>query len=416
MRYATIAIVWTILATLASADNWPEWRGPSGNGVAPEGDYPTEWSATKNIRWRFELPGPGASTPIVWEDRIYLTCAVDGENAVLCLDREGKPHWQTLVGKERAGKNKKATGSNPSIATDGQRLYAYFKSGDLACLDPDGKIVWRHNLQDDYGEDTLWWDLGTSPVLTKDLVVVAVMHTGPSYLVAYEKATGKLAWKHDRNLGAPVEAAHSYSTPVLVKDGDRELLVVLGADHVTAHDAVTGKELWRVGGLNPGQNRNWRSIASPAVAEGIVVAPYARGNSLTAIRLGGDGDVTKTHILWSRDDLGADVPTPVAIDGKVYLSRDRGEVACLDLMSGKTLWTGNLPRHRTAYSSSPILAGGKLYLTREDGTCFVLAQGDEFKLLATNTLADGDQTVATPVFVDGQILLRTRQNLYCIGE
>ena len=145
-------------------------------------------------RAKADLPGKGASTPVVWGNRIVLTCAIDGKNGVLCLDLEGQPVWQKTIGAEKAGKHVKATGCNPSATTDGKHVYVYFKSGDLACLDFAGKIVWQHNLQELFGEDTLWWDLGTSPVLTRDNVVVAVMHSGPSYLVAFDKASGKQAW------------------------------------------------------------------------------------------------------------------------------------------------------------------------------------------------------------------------------
>ncbi|MEX0586871.1 MAG: PQQ-binding-like beta-propeller repeat protein [Pirellulales bacterium] len=416
MKRFDIAILTCLLiSNVALADNWPNWRGPTLNGVAAGKDFPTTWSAASNVKWKVDLAGKGSSTPVVWDQRIFLTYGVEGQNTVAALDRQGKLVWQTVIGRERLGKNKKATGANPSAVTDGQHVYAYFKSGDLACLDHAGKIVWQHNLQSMYGEDTLWWDLGTSPVLTKEHVVIAVMQTGPSYLVAFDRSTGKLAWKQDRNLGAPSEAAQSYTTPVVVQEGDRELLVVLGADHVTAHDAADGKEVWRVGGLNPTEQKFFRSISSPVVADHLVVAPYARGATITAIRLGGSGDVTKTHVAWPRTGLGADVPTPAASEGRAYVCTDKGEVACLEIQSGKTLWSGQVEKNRHAYSSSPILAGGKIYITREDGVTFVLAQGDEFKVLASNEL-DGELVVATPVFADGQILIRTLSGLYCIGE
>jgi outer membrane protein assembly factor BamB len=416
MRYWCLILVAVLLSLgVSRADNWPNWRGPNFNGVADGKGYPTEWSATKNVVWKVSLPGRGASTPIVWNDRIFLTCGIDGRNAIVALDRNGKQLWQTLLGDERAGKHKKATGSNPSVTTDGKHVFAYFKSGDLACLDFGGQVLWRHNLQDTYGEDTLWWDLGTSPVLTNEHVVVAVMQSGFSYLAAFDKATGKLAWKQDRLLEAPREAAQSYSTPVVTEHQGRQILVVLGADHVTAHDAATGAEIWRVGGLNPEGQEFFRSIASPVIEQGIVVAPYARGKTITAIRLGGKGDVTKTHVAWTRDGIGADVPTPAAVDGKVYLCMDKGEVACLDIQTGKTLWQGQVEKNRNAYSSSPIVADGNIYITREDGKTFVLAQGDEFKVLAENEL-EGEFVVATPVFADGRILIRTFENLLCIGH
>ena len=410
----TLSLFLMVCVSPLTAGDWPNWRGPSQDGVASGKNYPTEWSVEKNVAWKVELPGKGSSTPAVWGDRIFVTSAADGKNSLLAFDRHGKEAWRVIVGAERPGKNKKASGSNPSCVTDGQHVYAYFKSGDLVCADFAGKVVWQNNLQKEYGEDTLWWDLGTSPVLTKAHCVVAVMQTGPSYLVALDKVTGKLAWKADRNLGAPEEAAQSYSTPVVLNDNGKETLIVLGADHVTAHDGTNGKEMWRVGGLNPDGERYFRSIASAVVQNGIVVAPYARGKTITAIKLGGSGDVTESHIVWKKSELGTDVPTPAAAEGKVYLLNDKGTLTCMDAATGRELWAGQPEKNRNNFSSSPILADGKIYITREDGKTFVLAQGNEFKVLAANEL-DGSQAVATPVFVDGHIYIRTDTHLFCIG-
>ncbi|MFM7137050.1 MAG: PQQ-binding-like beta-propeller repeat protein [Planctomycetota bacterium] len=412
----------------ARAEDWPNWRGAGLDGVAT-GDPVTEWMhpgedgvAGKNILWRVMLPGLGASTPAIWGDRVIITCGIDGKDAVICLDRAGKERWQRELGAERAGKYKKATGSNPSPVTDGTHVWVYFKSGELACLSlADGGLVWRTNLQERFGADSLWWDLGTSPVLTKRAVVVAVMQTGPSYVVAFDRLSGELLWNHDRMLDAPEEAAQSYSTP-LVLAGDKgrgepaEMLVVLGADHVTAHDAADGRELWRVGGLNPAGDKFFRSIAAPVAAGDLIVAPYARGGTLTAIRRGGSGDVTGSHVVWVRKDLGADVPTPAAKDGLVVCT-DKGKVAGLDAATGTTLWEEELPKNRNAYSASPVICGGRVIVTREDGASWVLAppatgQGEP-EVVGTGSVAE--MTVATPVCVDGRIFLRRHDSLWCIG-
>ena len=407
--------------SVAMSGDWPGWRGPHGNGSADGVGYPVEWSAEKNLVWKHELGGRGASSPVVAGDRIVVTTTVDGQNKVACLGMDGQPQWTKTLGAAVDGKpGKDGTGANPSAATDGESVFVYFKSGDFGCFSLGGDLKWQQNLQDKFGEDTLWWDLGTSPVLTKDAVVVACMHSGPSYLAAFAKGDGSLLWKQDRNLGAPEEAAQSYATPVVVDDAGREVIVVLGADHVTTHDAADGQEIWRLGGLNPTNHSYFRSIASAAVADGIVVAPYARGESLTAIRMGGEGDVTATHILWANQATSADVPTPAIANGRVFNCRDngdsRGTIDCLDLLTGKTIWSGQLPKNRHTYRSSPIVADGRLYVTRQDGTVFVLdAAGTEFKVLAENSVAD-EHTVATPVFVDGKILLRTDTNMYLIGN
>ena len=406
----------------AGAENWPNWRGPALDGVAAGTGFATSWSPEAHVAWKVTLPGLGASTPAVWGDAIVLTCAIDGNDAAICFDRAGKERWRRSLGPEKAGKHAKATGCNPSPVTDGKHVWVYFKSGELAALDlATGAVAWRENLQERFGEDTLWWDLGTSPVLTRDAVVVAVMQTGPSYLAAFGRTDGKLLWKHDRNLDAPEEAAQSYSTPLVVKGEERfgepaEVMFVLGADHVTAHDATDGRELWRVGGLNPGGEKYFRSIASPVVAGDLVIAPYARGSTLTAVKRGGQGDVTTSHVAWARKDLGADVPTPAFQDGKLVVCTDQGKVACLDAPTGKTLWEGELPKNRHAYSASPVLLDSKILVTREDGQSALLAGpaagAGRFEVVGEGSV--GEMTVATPVCVDGRIFLRTHDSLWCI--
>jgi outer membrane protein assembly factor BamB len=383
------------------------------------------------VLWRVKLPGLGASTPAVWGDRVVVTCAVDGKDAAICLDRNGKELWRRELGEVKPGKHKKATGCNSSPVTDGTHVWVYYKSGELACLNlADGGVVWKTNLQQRFGEDTLWWDLGTSPLLTSKAVVVAVMQTGPSYVAAFERATGSLLWKQDRMLDAPEEAAQSYSTPVVVagkadKGEPAEMLVVLGADHVTAHDAADGREIWRVGGLNPTGHKYFRSIASPVVAGDLVIAPYARGETITAIRRGGRGDVTASHVAWVRTDLGADVPTPAVKDGSIIVCTDKGRVECLAAATGKTLAKTELPKNRNAYSASPVIVEGRVIVTREDGESSVLAWPaassgepaagpDAFKLLGQGVV--DEMTVATPVCVDGRIFLRTHDSLWCFGE
>jgi len=403
------------------AGNWPDWRGPNGNGTADGTGYPTEWSAEKNVIWKYELHGRGASTPTVFGDSIFVTTTVDGQNIVIAIGMDGKERWSKPLGAAVEGKpGKDGTGANPSTVTDGTYVFAYFKSGDLGCFTVAGELKWQKNLQTEYGEDTLWWDLGTSPVLTKDAVVIACMQTGPSYVAAFSKADGSVLWKHDRDLGAPEEAAQSYATPVVVEESGREVIVVLGADHVTAHHGATGNEIWRVGGLNPTNHKYFRSIASAAVSNGLVIAPYARGESLTAIKMGGEGDVTSSHIAWFNQTTSGDVPTPAIANGRVFICRDggdaRGTIDCLDLLTGKSLWSGQLPKNRSTYRSSPIVADGKLYVARQDGTVFVLdAAGNEFKILAQNTIAE-EHTVATPVCVDGKVILRTDSHVYLIGN
>ncbi|MEZ6063996.1 MAG: PQQ-binding-like beta-propeller repeat protein [Planctomycetaceae bacterium] len=410
----SVAILFVTSAVSDAAENWPQWRGPAANGVAPGAGYPIKWSAAENVLWKYKLPGLGASTPVIWGNDIFLTCENQGKNSVLCLDRSGKERWSVSLGQEVPAKNRKASGSNPSAVTDGENVFVYFKSGELACLSADGKIVWQKNLQQMYGADTLWWDLGTSPVLTKKDVVVACMQSSGSYLAAFDKASGEPDWKQDRNLDAPGESEQSYTTPLVIDAAGGQTIVVLGADHVTGHNAATGKQLWIVGGLNPDRRQNWRSISSPVFSDGLVVAPYARGESLTAIRLGGEGNVTKSHVAWSTGGPAADVPTPVASDGKLYVCTDHGTVAMIDIASGNVLDEQEVQGRRVTVSASPVLAGGHLYVTDEGGTTSVYRAGDKLELVAENAL--DDFAVATPVFADGRAYIRTDGFLWCIGE
>jgi outer membrane protein assembly factor BamB len=423
-----LATAW--LGVAANAGDWPNWRGAALDGVAEGDGYVTEWLAggddgvQKHVLWKTKLPGLGGSTPAVHGDAVVLTCGIDEKNAAICFDRSGKERWRRVLGAERPGKHKKATGANPSPVTDGEHVWVYFKSGELACLKlADGAVVWQTNLQERFGKDTLWWDLGTSPVLSKKAVIIAVMQEGPSYLVAFDRTTGKELWKHDRMLEAPMEATQSYTTP-LVLEGDAskgeptEMLVVLGADHVTAHDTQDGRELWRVGGLNPTANGYFRSIASPVAAGDLVIAPYARGESVTAIRRGGKGDVTASHVVWARTDVGSDVPTPAVKDGQIVICSDKGRVVGLDVATGKTRWEKELPKNRNAYSSSPILVDGHVIVTREDGASFVLRlprEGEPEPAIIGTGIVD-EMTVATPVCVDGRIYLRTHDALWCLGS
>ena len=239
------------------------------------------------------------------------------------------------------------------------------------------------------------------------------MHRGPSYVVALDRSTGKELWKRDRDLGAPAESQDSYTTPLVVEQDGQEIVIILGADHVTAHAAATGNELWRVGNLNPEEFRNYRSISSPVIEGNVVIAPYARGKSLTAVRSGGSGDVTSSHVLWTAE-TAADVPSPVVYQNCVYVCGDRYEVSCLDLASGDVKWSERIPRSNYPFSASPIIAAGHLYCTREDGATLVFKLGEEPELVATNSLREN--TYATPAFADGRIYLRTSDYLFCIGE
>ncbi|MEM0925064.1 MAG: PQQ-binding-like beta-propeller repeat protein, partial [Planctomycetota bacterium] len=251
-------------------------------------------------------------------------------------------------------------------------------------------------------------------------VVIAVMQSGPSYLVAFDKESGEIAWKTDRLLSAPREAAQSYATPLAMPESGQ--IAVMGADHLTIHSASDGSEVGRVGGFNPEQQEFFRSIASPAISGDVIICPYSRGETVTACRL---SDVVagkgRESILWYRDDLGSDVPTPAIVDERVYFVGDsktnKGMVWALDLLTGETVWSIRLPKSRIGFSSSPLVANNHLFVTSENATTYVIGPLDSErpKVVATNRL-DDDQafTVASPVPVDGTLLQRTRNAIYRI--
>jgi outer membrane protein assembly factor BamB len=406
----------TPLPAAQDQGNWPRWRGPNDNGSQSEGTYPVKWGST-NVLWKAALPGKGCSTPAVWARRIYLTAPVDGRDAALAFDWAGKPLWQTSLGPERAAKNVNGSGCNPSPVTDGQSLFVYFKSGTLAGLDLDGRLRWETNLIKGFGPETLYWDQGTSPVLTDRSVVIARMHHGDSWLAAFDKGTGRLLWKVDRNYVTPDEGDHGYSTPLLIRQDDKDCLLVWGSQHLTCHDAANGQLLWSCGNFNPRAIANWPAVASPTLAGDLAVLPGGREDRnqprLFGIRLGGHGDVTSTSHVWERQDTGSFVPTPALYEGRLFLLHDRGQIECLDPATGQTLWKEAFPRTTANYYASPVVAAGKLYAAREDGVVLVAQIHGKFEILAQNVMEE--RVIASPVPIAGRLFIRGEKHLFCIS-
>ena len=407
-----------VLCALASsnAEDWPSWRGPSHNGSRSGGNYPTKWSPD-SAAWSVALPGKGASCPIVWRQRIYLTSPDNGADVVLALDLDGKQVWKTALGSETPPKHRKlGTSSNASPVTDGTGLFVYFKSGTFAALEMDGKVRWRRNLAAEFGKQNLYWDQGSSPIIVGDLVVLPRLHAGDSWVAGFDKATGKIRWKQDRNFKVPAENDNGYTTPVPIRHGKHNAVLVWCSDHVTTYNARDGSLLWQCGGFNPNERRLWPPIATPVVAGDVAVIPVGRDDrrqaEIHAVRLGGSGDVTATHRLWQRDDFGVFVSSPIAYEGRVYLLRHRGGLVCLDPATGKPHWEAELPRTAASYYSSPVIAGGILYAAREDGVVFSARVGERFELLGENPM--GEQIISSPVPFDGRLLIRGAQNLFCI--
>lgn len=387
-----------------------------------------KWDATKGVLWKSSLPGKGFSTPVVWQERIYLTVPVDGHDAVLAFDWAGKELWRTVLGLERPGKNVAGSGCNPSPVTDGKSIFVYFKSGDVAALDLSGKVRWRTNLQERFGKDSLYWDVGTSPVLTERDVMVAVLQPKNAYLVALDRETGEMHWKVTREYKTAVEGDHGYATPLVLQQGGREALLVWGAEHLTAQDAANGAVLWSCGDFNPEGRSNWPACASPVVAGDTAVIAYARGMRLHGIKLDGTGDVTASHRIWKRENMGAFVTTPAVYKGLVYVQQDVGKVAseskleCVDPATGKAIWSGAIPSGGAKFYASPVVAGGNLYVLRNDGLATVIrtetGSDGAMKVLSVNATvapATKEQFNASPVPVGGRLLIRGDRNLYCIG-
>lgn len=418
MKILTKCIVCFLIVTTQAAvaeTNWPCWRGPGNNGSITSGNYPVTWNPEK-VLWKIDIPGKGFSTPIVWDKKIYLTTGAKGLDTVFAFDWSGKQIWQKQLGPETAGRHKNGSGSNPSATTDGSAVFVFFKSGNFAALALDGSIRWKKNLFELYGKDDRYWDFGTSPVLTKKYVVIAQMHDGDSWLAAFDKVTGRLAWKVPRNYETPKEGSQGYSTPIVFSHNGIEALLVWGALHLTAHDTADGKTLFSCGNFNPEGTNLWPSVASPVISGNIAVVSYGRADRklprLHGIKLGGSGDVTETHRLWKRTDTGPFIPTPSEYKGRVYLVRDTGEIDCINPLTGENIWSGVFPKGKGKFYSSPLIAGGHLYAIREDGIIFVIKLKGKFEIISAIDMKD--KIIASPIAISDRLLIRTSHHLFCI--
>ena len=411
--FAGVAIV------TVSAENWPAWRGPAMNGISSEAGLPIKWSTEENIAWKLPMPGRSGSTPIIWNEHIFLnigTADGSGDLELWALNRaDGKVMWKGPI----AGGNhleRKQNMSSPSPVTDGQTVWVMTGVGVLKAFDFKGKELWARDIQKDYGAFGLNWGYASSPLLHGGDLFVQVLHgmktDDPSYILRIDGKTGKTEWRVERPTNAIRESPDSYTTPALLQHGKTTEIVITGGDVVTGHDPATGKELWRVDGLNPKNNPFNRIIASPLVVGEIVIAP-TRERPMLAIKAGGRGDVTNTHKLWSFDN-GPDVPTPVS-DGKLlYSVTDKGVAYALDVRTGNVVY-GPERLKTDNYSASPVLAEGKIYITSEnEGMTSVYRSGPKFELLSENPL--NDYCLSSPAISEGQIFIRTTGHLWAIGQ
>jgi outer membrane protein assembly factor BamB len=410
-----IVVVLCAMRGVVRAENWPQWRGPTMNGVSAETNLPVRWSATENVAWKLALPTWSGSTPIVWGDRIFLNVAEKGSLFLWCVDRvKGVPLWKQHLG-DGDHRERKQNMSTPSPITDGTHVWVMTGTGILKAFDFNGKEVWVRDIQKEYGRFGLNWGYGSSPMLHEDSLFVQVIHgmrtDGPSYVLRISKANGRTIWRVERPTKAQFESPDSYTTPALVRYGGNVEVVITGGDVVTGHDWSTGKELWRANGLNPNNDGANRIVASPVVHGDMIIAP-SRERPMLVLKSGGRGDVTSSHLLWSFNN-GPDVPTPVTDGTYVYVVNDRGIMWCLDAKTGKEIY-GRQRLRPSTYSGSFVLADAKLYITNEDGLTSVVRAGPKFEILAENNF--DDYTLSSPAISDGQIFIRTTGWLWAIGS
>jgi hypothetical protein len=391
-----------------AAKYWPRWRGPSGQGVVRTTGYPDRWSPTENVIWKTPVPGRGNSSPIVWGDRVFVTTAYDdgARLSLLCFRRsDGRLLWEVFVpqqGVEHAHAKNGHASATPS--TDGRRVYASFGTHGLLATDFNGKIVWHRPV----GRLDNYHGSAGSPVLYKDRVFLYQDHRGTesvrSFVAAFDAATGKPLWWTDRM------ATTGWGTPVVIRAGDRDELVVSSQRRVTAYDPGTGAELWSVGGMT------FEVIPTPVVGHGLVFCSAGRAGPTLAIRPGGTGDVTATHVAWSTPKGSPFVPSGLIAGEVLYLVNDmQSVVTAYEARTGALLFQGRLGEaRREGFSASPVLVDGKVYFTNDEGETFVLQAGREFKLLHVNQI--GEPTFASPALVDGRWYFRTAASLIAVGQ
>jgi outer membrane protein assembly factor BamB len=415
----------------AAGANWPQWRGPRGDGISGETGLPLHWSEHAGVIWKCPVPGQSASTPVVWGKSIFLTTQ-DAANLLLVkIDRDsGRVEWTRQVGtgtparmmlrlkrpdeRRRQNFHQLHNLASPSPVTDGERVIAHFGNGDLAAYDFAGRLLWRHNLQQDYGAYTIWWGHANSPVLYQDLVISACMQDSledlagdrsPSYLVAHDKRTGEQRWKSLRLTPAHAEEFDAYTTPVFRTAAHATEMVVMGGNQLDAFDPLTGRQLWYLPGIVGG-----RTVTGPTVGRDLVFATQGKRGPFLAVRPEGEGKLPPAAVVWKQPQGTADSSSPIAWQDWVFWITDNGIAQCYDARTGVLQWKERLSGD---YKASPVIAAGRMYFLSMSGLCTVLAAGPRFEKLAENKI--DDETIASPALADGRIYLRGKKFLYAIG-
>jgi outer membrane protein assembly factor BamB len=428
----TCAFLVLFLGAPGRAENWPQWRGPYFNGSTTETNLPTQWSKTEGIAWVTPLPGRSGATPVIWEESVFVSSPDEQKNLLLfCLDRKsGQVRWRKVVatGDRQTGRNNSAS---PSPATDGQRVFILYATGDLAAFDFAGEELWRRNLAKDYGSFANMWMYGSSPLLYQGKLYVQAIQSNPrpedythalgdrpereSFLLCLDPPSGTNLWRHIRPTDAKSEAQEAYTTPIPVMGKEGVEIILVGGNYVTAHSADTGAELWRCGGLNARKELYWRTVPSAVAADGMIIACGPKGDPVLGIRDGGNGLVTATHIAWKMMKYTSDCVTPLFYQHKLFvLDGDHQVMTCLDPQTGTQKWQGNLGVHEI-FRASPTGADGKIYCLSESGTAVVLDAGDELKILATIRMEEAPVRSSIAV-AHGELFIRTAKNIYCVGK
>lgn len=415
-RFSVLASLLLFPSALLPAADWTGFRGPTGQGISEEKGLPVKWSSTENVVWKVDLPGPGSSSPITVGDKIFVTCysgyglkpnegdQKDLRRHLLCFNRKtGAKLWDKTFEPKLPEHNYAGEGSYQGYAgntpvSDGERLYVFFGKSGVYCFDLDGNEQ-RHVS---VGEGTNGWGSGTSPVLFGNLLIVNASIESNS-LVALDKETGKEVWK-TKGINS------SWNTPQIAKTKDGPELVVSIQDWIVGLKPESGEELWRAEGVH-------RYVCPSPVTHEDVVYAIGGGSTSLAVRAGGRGDVTKTHVLW-RKDKGSNVGSPIYDGGNLYWAHDGGSTMnCQKADTGENVYQERLKPGSGLIWSSPVLADGKIYVVSQHNGVFVLAAGPKFEQLSHNKFEDDDsRTNASPAVADGKIYLRTDKRLYCVGE
>ncbi len=413
------------------AEDWPQWRGPRGDGTSNEKSLPTSWDQTKNVIWKADMPGQAGATPAVWGDRVFVTSA-DGDNLVLISlnAKTGKELWrQTVTSGNKDARAGEGNSASPSPSTDGKNVWVFFSTGVLACYDMEGKQIWKLDCNERFGKIDIQFGLTSTPVLDGDALYLQLLH-GPMVrgnkertgkVIKLNKATGETVWQVDRVTEADFECKHSYASPLMINDGQRKLLVVHGADCTTGHDLTSGKEVWRLAGLNgptkinPKNNdATFRFVSSPAFSQGTLIVPTAKAGPTVALPLSGSssGTLGEGDLRWTKPET-PDVSIPLIVGDLVYLLHKDGKLQCVELATGKQVYFERT--HSVEHRASPVYADGHIYYCGKDGVCTVVKAGRTLEIVSSNAMG-GEPITASPVFSDGTLFIRTYKALYAIRK